>query len=519
MSKIEIGQRVWVNHKPEHDSKHVNGDDAMSRSRARLHCCTAEVKWRSVPGVSWWVAADGIEAVFESDELTPIEAALPEPSEPVKVITRAAEGLDRDLRELREADKTRLEALHSWRNRATKAEERVASLELRAKAAEVEAAAARASADAALEAVDKARDESKLIRADIEALQAAVMGLTGIDGDVADMVKDIAELGAEIEVLNSRMGGVPGVASAVVVLRNAAMAIKDRPDTTADLAREQSCHRGTKEALTKLRAKHEDARREFAKLRAAAQRERSWASELTEWSTVERAFADEPTKDPEPVAGPWVEIEPGEWRRRVDGSRRLFAMGIGVGSGGTGLIWMVEKPHVGGLAERGIALGGTDEERLRAAMAACDAAARRVGWTLRDAPKVEPIDVERKIALLNTAVENLARHAEDLERRLSEVQDPAWFAARFREHVTPQPVAEARPRVSWQWSESGSYGWLCTADTRVAGAHEGNDGWYWWVRSVNEEMPRRVGPVSKEEAIAKAEAATRQWADIMPSKS
>lgn len=472
MSKIEIGQRVKVSHKPEHDGAFA--------PFSRLIREAAHGKTGHITGVMGergvWVSSSFGEAPFRPDELTPIEATLPEPSAPVKC------GIDRALRVAQEAHASV-----------------VAALELRVKAAEVEAAAARASADAALERRRRALEAADKARADLETLVSAA------------------------EVRTHAPPGTMSVAGLAAALR-----ADDRGESAdiAALAREQSCHRGTKEALAKLRAKHENARREFAKLRETLRYERSWVTAQPGWNIVERAFADEPAKDPEPVAGPWVEIKPGEWRRQVEGFPRLFAMAIDPHEQDVNmLVWIVFKPWVGGIAERGLAShevgathGGTDEERLKAAMAACDAAARRVGWTLRDAPKVEPADVERKIAVLNTAVENLARHAEDLERRLSEVQDPEWFAARFREHMAPKPAVEARPRMSWQWNESSTNGWLCTADTRVAGAHEGNDGWYWWVRSVNEEMPRRVGPVSKEEAIAKAEAATRQWADIVPGK-
>jgi hypothetical protein len=182
-------------------------------------------------------------------------------------------------------------------------------------------------------------------------------------------------------------------------------------------------------------------------------------------------------------------------------------------------------------------------------------------------PESEPAKDPQTAAIeaIAETVESISEHVAALEQqiaglgnRLDEVRDPAWFASRFREHMRPKPaiarhivasagdiegvaalagmdasgcdgghpgcsvcdaasVAEDRPRVSWKWADHKTSGWLTTATgEQIAGAHEGNGGWYWWARGPRTESVGNVGPMTERAAIESAEAAARiQGAEIV----
>jgi hypothetical protein len=342
------------------------------------------------------------------------------------------------------------------------------------------------------ESLDKAHAEARLVRTDLEVLQAAVRGLTGKEGTVAEMVSALADVGRSKDV------------AMVAALR------RDRDDALRREAR----------AVDTLVA----ARELFIALRAAVQSERSWAASLPGWERLARALrgekvSQEPESKPAHVAGPWIEIGPGEWRRRIEGSPLVFAASIGPHPDDPKvLVWCAWRPGGGTFAERNTALD------LQAAKDACDAALLRAGWTLLyPTPAKDPQTVA--IEAVAATVESVSEHVAALKQQiaglgngLDEVRDPAWFAVRFREHMTRHGFAsvsatigaEERPRVSWRSADGTTSGWL-TMETgeQIAGAHEGNGGWYWWAHVPQGESTGNVGPMTKRAAIESAEAAAR----------
>ena len=110
MVDLKVGDRVKVTHKAEHDSK-VNASDRPVRRRL-----DGRMGLVSTPMLGGhMVNAAGSRAWFSADELTPVvtdpdglpvepRPTLPaEPSEHVRTITRAAEGLERERAELQKA--------------------------------------------------------------------------------------------------------------------------------------------------------------------------------------------------------------------------------------------------------------------------------------------------------------------------------------------------------------------------------------------------------------------------------
>lgn len=106
---LKVGDRVKVTHKAEHDS---DGECRRSEFRKALDGCEVEIEAIESDGDMWGAHPAG-GAYFRPDELTPvaprpalpdvIRAAHVEPSEHVKAITRAAEGLERERAELQKA--------------------------------------------------------------------------------------------------------------------------------------------------------------------------------------------------------------------------------------------------------------------------------------------------------------------------------------------------------------------------------------------------------------------------------
>lgn len=344
-------------------------------------------------------------------------------------------------------------------------------------------------------AIEAARSETTLVRADLEALQAAVRGVTGKEGTVADMVSDLADVGRSNDV------------AMVAALR------RDRDDARNAVARASLTIVTAREAYEALRAEVQSGGR-------------SWIAAHPGWERLGRALRgekapQEPESKPAHIAGPWVEISPGERRRRDERSPLLFAASIGPHLDDPKvLIWCAHRPEGGTFAERDTALDP------QAAKDACDAALRRIGWTLRDSePAKDP--QAAAIEAIATTVESVSNNVIALEQQiaglgngLDEVRDPAWFAARFREHMTRHgfasvdaaSVADERPRVSWRWADGATAGWLTTVTgEQIAGAHEGNDGWYWWCRAGG----RVGGPMSREDAIWCAEKAASKIAVIV----
>ncbi len=157
--KIEIGTRVRVTHKAEHDSEYQAEAAVRRRSCDGLIGEVKELCFRVLPDDR------DFGAWFEPDELTP--------AEPVESIA--------DLR----ADLASTKAAHAEAERLlSDARDEIATLtESMRHAGEV------------IRAKDQARIEANLVRADLDALQAAVRGLTGREGDVAAMVGDLAHVG------------------------------------------------------------------------------------------------------------------------------------------------------------------------------------------------------------------------------------------------------------------------------------------------------------------------------------
>ena len=161
-------------------------------------------------------------------------------------------------------------------------------------------------------------------------------------------------------------------------------------------------------------------------------------------------------------------------------------------------------------ALRGMPLGetrGRQGERFHAPVARAEVVPDRPSGSLQD----RLAEVERRLTISEAMHEAHEDHFGLLDQRiagLGNALDEARPAA-------PASAAE-RPRVSWTWADEGTAGWLRTTDgAQAGGAHEGNDGWYWWTaREAGGYRSLNIGPMTKEAAIASAVAAVSPWAEI-----
>jgi hypothetical protein len=161
-------------------------------------------------------------------------------------------------------------------------------------------------------------------------------------------------------------------------------------------------------------------------------------------------------------------------------------------------------------AIRGMPLGetrGRQGERFHAPVTRAEVAPDRPAGSLQD----RLAEVERRLTIgeaMHTAHED---HFGLLDQRVAALGNA-------RDEVRPAAPTSAaeRPRASWTWADEGTAGWLRTAaGARAAGARGGDAGWYWWTaREGDGYRSLNIGPMTKEAAIASAEAAVSLWAEI-----
>ena len=222
---MKIGTKVKVTHNPAHDGKYH--EDAQIARRANSGRVGEVVHLRGA-GECPAFAVDtgsGVLACYEADELAPVPEY--QPSDHVRAITRAAEGLDR--------------------------------------------------------VVTVARENAALWRADVDALQAAIRGLTGKGGTVASMVIDLADIARDMAALKAAVEAATGKrrdkvvdliadlcamgAAWVEAERREAAAAKASEEATIALAKEQSVRRGAVEARDVLDARLQVSARVASALR------------------------------------------------------------------------------------------------------------------------------------------------------------------------------------------------------------------------------------------------------------
>lgn len=89
------------------------------------------------------------------------------------------------------------------------------------------------------------------------------------------------------------------------------------------------------------------------------------------------------------------------------------------------------------------------------------------------------------------------------------------LVAEVRALQSEQRALSARPTVAWYWYDRKTFGCLRTKEgVDVAGAHEGNIGWYWWAARPGQGSHVNIGPMPQDMAIKCATAATQLWADV-----
>ena len=67
---VNVGMRVKVTHKPEHDGNYTGASARAVRAALNGRVAVAAYPQDPADG-SWWVTVDGDEAPFEADELVP----------------------------------------------------------------------------------------------------------------------------------------------------------------------------------------------------------------------------------------------------------------------------------------------------------------------------------------------------------------------------------------------------------------------------------------------------------------